>query len=523
MVIIALAGACVSPYTRAVTQLPGLVLSAPLDETAGLVAHDHGPRGNDGTISPWGVTYQVDDPLSGNPAERRALRLASNLGSITFPHDDALNLSTDPGTQWTAMIDVKVNARSGYPLLLSKGDRSTNGFAIFADPSLNAVGYIVDGHQYAWDGVSLLETTQLAVDWDGKALHLFANGVQVGQFNAGAQSISDHGPLRVGAAGGVTVSKVAITDRSAAASLPSIFAALGQETSSRPDGNGNGTTSTSASPTTTNAPPTTTNPWPTTTTAAPTTKTPSSVGNVLWSDEFNGPAGAGVNPSAWEQQDWAAGNGELKYYTPGTRNVAQDGQGNLVITARREDYGGRQYTSGRIESNASFTTGYLEFRAKLPTWVGSAPALWTYGANGYGPVTQYSELDAVELQTGGTYADPTNVRQTVHGQLGNGIWQLGWSQNRVNFAPNLPGDAWHTFGVYVSPTDQSVTFYTDGVVQARYAKGQQPGGGAWPYGVYAQKIILNVTMGFYSGTPSNNRSSDTMQVDYVRVYDRPPY
>jgi beta-glucanase (GH16 family) len=245
---------------------------------------------------------------------------------------------------------------------------------------------------------------------------------------------------------------------------------------------------------------------------------------LVWSDEFNGAAGTGADPSTWEQEVGAPTNlGRVEYLTDGTRNVVQDGAGNLVITARRESYGGRSYTSGRLESYKSFTTGYLEFRAKVPTWQGTMPGLWTYGAAGYGAGTGFSELDALEIQTANDI-DPTAVRQTVHGGMPDGsIWQLGWSQNRVVYAPNRPGDAWHTYGVFVDPADHSITFYADGVPRAHYAQGQQPGGGVWPYGVHAQKAIVEIEMGGYSRTPTADRNSDTLTVDYVRVYDQPPY
>jgi beta-glucanase (GH16 family) len=255
------------------------------------------------------------------------------------------------------------------------------------------------------------------------------------------------------------------------------------------------------------------------------TASPSSDGaRLVWSDEFNGPAGPGVDPSRWEQAVGApTTNGRVEYLTGGTQNVALDGQGDLVITARREEHGGRAYTSGRIESYASFTTGYLEFRAKVPTWPGTMPGLWTYGASGYGPQSGFSEIDALEIQTGAAL-DPTSVRQTIHGAMPDGstIWQLGWSHDRADFAPGRPGDAWHTYGVYVNPRDRSVTFYVDGRARTTYRDGEQPAGGAWSYGTEPQKVVIEIEMGGYSGPLTTDRSSDALEVDYVRLYDEPP-
>ena len=64
---------------------------------------------------------------------------------------------------------------------------------------------------------------------------------------------------------------------------------------------------------------------------------------MVWSDEFNGPAGTPPNPKYWTHEigDGALngitgwGNGEFQYYTDSTDNAALDGDGNLVITARK--------------------------------------------------------------------------------------------------------------------------------------------------------------------------------------------
>src|SRR5690242_18060990 len=80
------------------------------------------------------------------------------------------------------------------------------------------------------------------------------------------------------------------------------------------------------------------------------------IGGVTWSDEFNGAAGTSVDPGKWKFDIGGSGwgNNEQQYYTNSTKNVYQDGQGHLAITARRENpanyqchYGTCQYTSGR--------------------------------------------------------------------------------------------------------------------------------------------------------------------------------
>lgn len=77
-----------------------------------------------------------------------------------------------------------------------------------------------------------------------------------------------------------------------------------------------------------------------------------------WSDDFDGPAGAGVDGGKWTMETGGSGNGnhELQYYTGGNSNAALDGQGHLVITAKKNSdpglncwYGTCQYNLGAAQ------------------------------------------------------------------------------------------------------------------------------------------------------------------------------
>jgi hypothetical protein len=64
-------------------------------------------------------------------------------------------------------------------------------------------------------------------------------------------------------------------------------------------------------------------------------------GPLLWADEFDGPAGAPVDPRTWRPETGGHGwgNAELQYYTGEPGNAALDGAGHLAITVRRADPG----------------------------------------------------------------------------------------------------------------------------------------------------------------------------------------
>ena len=105
---------------------------------------------------------------------------------------------------------------------------------------------------------------------------------------------------------------------------------------------------------------------------------------ATWSEEFN--YNGAVNSDTWTYEigngDWGWGNGESQYYTSSLNNVRVE-DGVLKITAKREDIAGFEYSSARIitRDKFEFQYGRVDIRAKLPTGVGTWPALWLLGAN----------------------------------------------------------------------------------------------------------------------------------------------
>lgn len=99
---------------------------------------------------------------------------------------------------------------------------------------------------------------------------------------------------------------------------------------------------------------------------------------LVWSDEFDSNT-LGVN---WNVEVAPRpANNELQYYTDRDKNVKIE-KGNLVLTGIREEYGGRHFTSGRVNSceKVNFKHGKIQARIKLPkTARGLWPAFWMMG------------------------------------------------------------------------------------------------------------------------------------------------
>jgi len=243
---------------------------------------------------------------------------------------------------------------------------------------------------------------------------------------------------------------------------------------------------------------------------------------VVWEDDFDAPAGVGVDPTRWTHDlgrgDNGWGNAELQTYTDRPANVAHTGDGHLAITAIRESHGGADYTSARIKTQGLFTTTYgrVEARLKLPSGAGLWPAFWMLGENiatvGW---PACGEIDIMEYRG--------QAPDIVHGSLHGPGYFAGSPLTGAFFLP--PGqrfdEDFHVFAVEWDPG--RVAFYVDDQLYHLATSAQVPAGGRW---VFDRPffLILNVAVGGTFVGPPNEATTfpQTMLVDYVRVLARVP-
>jgi beta-glucanase (GH16 family) len=236
---------------------------------------------------------------------------------------------------------------------------------------------------------------------------------------------------------------------------------------------------------------------------------------LVWSDEFNGEAGASPNSEYWNfnigtgQNGW--GNQELQYYTDRPSNVSMNGSGQLVITARREAMGGMPFTSARINTMEKFEHAYgrVEARIQNPYGPGLWPAFWMLGSN-FGEVgwPQSGEIDIMEMRG----QQPSVIHGSLHGP--------GYSGgNPISGSYGLPNGRFDAdFYLYaVEWTPDRIDFFVNETLYNRVSKKDVPG--EW---VFDQPffLILNVAVGGnYVGFPVDETPfPQQMKVDYVRVY-----
>ena len=242
---------------------------------------------------------------------------------------------------------------------------------------------------------------------------------------------------------------------------------------------------------------------------------------VLFEDEFDGPAGAEVDGTKWQLEtgDNSGNNRERQYYTSGNDNAALDGDGNLVITARKENpgnyqcwYGTCEYTSARLNTAGKFTAQYgkVEARIKMSRGQGMWPAFWMLGDR-YNEVgwPACGEIDIME----NVGYEPSTVHGTLHGpgySGGDGIGSGYTLPDGQEFA-----DDFHTFAIDWTP--DRIEWSVDGnVYQTRTP--DDLNGNEW---VYNQDffMILNLAVGGeWPGDPDDSTPlPQELVVDYVRV------
>ena len=236
---------------------------------------------------------------------------------------------------------------------------------------------------------------------------------------------------------------------------------------------------------------------------------------LAWADEFDKEG----YPSSeyWTPEigngNWGWGNGEKQYYTNSTKNAFVK-NGVLSINAIKENIGGFSYSSARLKTakKVDFKYGYLEASIKLPGTGGAWPAFWLMPTNSvYGGWPASGEIDIMEYMTN----QQDFYFGTAHTQNNHGSGITSGLKKGENLETSF-----HKYALEWTPT--SLKWYFDDVLYHSYSNPNRTESNEdyWPFDQEFY-FILNVAVG---GTLGGNIASDfntaTMEVDYVRIYQR---
>lgn len=265
---------------------------------------------------------------------------------------------------------------------------------------------------------------------------------------------------------------------------------------------------------------------------------------ALWSDEFDGGLEKWTPEEGNGQGGW--GNEERQFYTGRPENVRTE-NGLLLITTRREDYGGMPFTSARIKTQGKFSffpgmidagqrmgAVHVEARIRFPPGNGFWGAFWLYPEeNRYGGWAQSGEIDIVEAVNSMYW-----MGQGAHFGGESGFNPIS---SNFGYTPNPEMAEFVTVGL--EWTEGELKYFVNGAhsrtIKAR-ALGDPTAENPWfslagnggPFAPFDMPfhIILNLAVGGrYPNTGNTGEQwpdagtpfPSTMEVDYVRVRGRP--
>jgi beta-glucanase (GH16 family) len=264
---------------------------------------------------------------------------------------------------------------------------------------------------------------------------------------------------------------------------------------------------------------------------------------LIWQDHFDD---GNLDEKNWsvEVNGEGGGNKELQYYKAENVSVGKEprtGASCLILTAKKEPYQGKNFTSGRLNSlnKVSFLYGKIEARIKLPTTAnGLWPAFWLLGTDH--PGTQWpkcGEIDILEM------GEKTAIRAGTQSCYFNGACHWGPDWNGGDYPlyasfQTCPYSLQDDFHLYTLVWDrESVRMYLD---RDRYPdenpyfemkinvfENELSSGYYFHHPFY---IIFNLAIGGnYTGIwdadqitalhPENNYEAQ-MYVDYVKIYQQ---
>lgn len=261
---------------------------------------------------------------------------------------------------------------------------------------------------------------------------------------------------------------------------------------------------------------------------------------LVWEDLFREP---NLNQNNWlvEVNGDGGGNKELQYYKSENITIGKEpetGRSCLIITAKKENYKGKNATSGRLNTKGKYSTKYgkIEASIKLPkTADGLWPAFWMLGSDH--PTVGWPKCGEIDiLEMGADYGIKNNVQDKYF----NGALHWGPSWNNGQY-PNYANHFTSEYGLQ-SEFHLYTLIWDDKAVKMYLDLDKNPN--SKPYfemsitdtkdenapGNYFHKdffVILNLAVGGnftqiwdIDKVSALKNGSAKMYVDYIKIYQK---
>lgn len=234
---------------------------------------------------------------------------------------------------------------------------------------------------------------------------------------------------------------------------------------------------------------------------------------LVWSDDFTE-----VDPTVWriiEGDGCPAicgfGNNEQQTYTAAQRNLRVE-NGTLIIEAHK----GVPYSSAKLTTQKmpGWTYGKISVRAKIPSGVGTWPAIWMLpDDNTFGAWPKSGEIDIMEH----VGFNAGHIHGTVHTEAYN--HKIGTQKGGEKQIPSA-NTTFHTYTIDWSDTE--IRWFIDDKQYYQFEKQAEDTSAEWPFD-QPFHLILNLAVG---GDWGGKRGVDgtafpaRFEIDWVKVWQK---
>lgn len=243
--------------------------------------------------------------------------------------------------------------------------------------------------------------------------------------------------------------------------------------------------------------------------------TPTGSWELVWNDEFDYEGLPYSTKWSYDTKgnEYGWGNNEAQHYTSHNPDNAFVENGILTITARIDSMGGKRYTSARLVTTGKgdWLYGRFEIKAKLPSGLGTWPAIWMLPTDWeYGGWPASGEIDIME----NVGYDPDTIVGSAHTESYNHL--KGTQKSARIYAPTSHTD----FHLYALEWDENeYRLYMD---DNHYFTFENEGTGfkEWPFDKRFH-LLLNLAIGGNWGGKEGIDDSlfpHKFLIDYVRIY-----